>query len=225
MIFIMLNFVKFAAAALVSAALFAAPARATDQTDLIASANQTVNNLKTDPAFAQAARMLHTAKAVLIIPKLVKGGFIFGAEGGSGVLMKRSGRNWSQPAFFTLGSASFGLQIGLQQAQLIFIIMSDRALAGIVHGETKIGAGAGLTVVTLSAGAEGATTTHGGDMVVWTSGTGAYGGLTLNGSIIKPRKDWNSEYYGGDIGIMDILNDKPTSTGAVTLRQNLSTVW
>ena len=154
----MMNFAKFAVAAVLSAALFAVPARASDETELIASANQTVNNLKTDAAFAQAAKMLHTAKAVLIIPKLVKGGFIFGAEGGSGVLLKRNGRSWSQPAFFTLGSASFGLQIGLQQAQLVFIIMSDRALAGIVHGETKLGAGAGLTVVTLSAGAEGATT-------------------------------------------------------------------
>jgi lipid-binding SYLF domain-containing protein len=221
----MMNFAKFAAATVLATALFAIPALASDETDLIASANQTVNNLKTDAAFAQAARMLHTAKAVLIIPKLVKGGFIFGAEGGSGVLLKRTGRSWSQPAFFTLGSASFGLQIGLQQAQLIFIINSDRALAGIVHGETKIGAGAGLTVVTLSAGAEGATTAHGGDMVVWTSGSGAYGGLTFNGSIIKPRKDWNTEYYGGEVGIMDILNDKPTSSGAVALRQNLATVW
>ena len=116
----MLNFVRFAAVAGLAAALFAVPAQASDETDLLASANNTVNNLKTDAAFAQAARMIHEAKAVLIIPKLVKGGFIFGAEGGSGVLMKRTGRTWSQPAFFTLGSASFGLQIGLQQAQLIF---------------------------------------------------------------------------------------------------------
>jgi len=221
----MKNFAKFAAGTLLAAALFAVPAQASDETDLIASANHTVDNLKTDAAFAQAARMLHTAKAVLIIPKLVKGGFIFGAEGGSGVLLKRTGRNWSQPAFFTLGSASFGLQIGLQQAQLIFIIMSDKALAGIVHGETKLGAGAGLTVITLSAGAEGATTAHGGDMVVWTSGTGAYGGLTFNGSIVKPRKDWNTQYYGGEVGIMDILNNVPKNSEATALRENLATVW
>ncbi len=221
-----MNFAKFAvAASCCRPRCLPCPRGPSDETELIASANQTVNNLKTDAAFAQAAKMLHTAKAVLIIPKLVKGGFIFGAEGGSGVLLKRNGRSWSQPAFFTLGSASFGLQIGLQQAQLVFIIMSDRALAGIVHGETKLGAGAGLTVVTLSAGAEGATTAHGGDMVVWTSGTGAYGGLTFNGSIVKPRKDWNTEFYGGEVGIMDILNNKPRNTEAAALRQNLATVW
>ena len=73
--------------------------------------------------------------------------------------------------------------------KLVFIINSKRALRGIEKGEVKLGAGAGITVVTLSSAAEGATTTHGGDMVVWASGTGAYGGLTFNGTVIKQDKD------------------------------------
>ena len=181
----MLNFTKLAAAAAVASALFVAPALASDQTRLLDQANQTVSHLRSDPAFSQAARMIHSARAVLIVPRLVKGGFIFGAEGGAGVLLKRNGRTWSSPAFFNLASASFGLQIGLQQAELVFIIMSDRALRGIEQGESKLGAGAGLTVVTLSSAAEGATTVRGGDIVVWASGTGAYGGLTFNGSVVK----------------------------------------
>jgi lipid-binding SYLF domain-containing protein len=217
---------RLSTAAAFAAVLFAAPAAlASDQTELIDRANRTVDHLRSDPAFSQAARMIHSARAVLIVPRLVKGGFIFGAEGGDGVLLKRNGRSWSQPAFFTLGSASFGLQIGLQQAELVFIIMSDRALSGIVHGETKLGAGAGLTVVTLSAGAEGATTTHGGDMVVWTSGTGAYGGLTFNGSVVKPRNDWNVDFYGKDVGIMGVLNNKVKSRDTAALRANLANVW
>ncbi len=221
----MLNFTKLAAAAAIVSALFVAPALASDQSELIDRANRTVNHLRTDPAFSQAARMIHSARAVLIVPRLVKGGFIFGAEGGDGVLLKRSGRSWSQPAFFSLASASFGLQIGLQQAELVFIIMSDRALSGIVHGETKLGAGAGLTVVTLSSGAEGATTTHGGDIIVWSSGTGAYGGLTFNGSVVKPRNDWNADFYGKDVGIMGVLNNKVKSPDTAALRRNLATVW
>jgi lipid-binding SYLF domain-containing protein len=221
----MLTFVKLAAAAAIVSALFVAPAAASDQSDLIGRANGVVNDLRNDPSFSQAARMIHSARAVLIVPRLVKGGFIFGAEGGDGVLLKRSGRTWSQPAFFTLASASFGLQIGLQQAELVFIIMSDRALSGIVHGETKLGAGAGLTVVTLSSGAEGATTTHGGDIIVWSSGTGAYGGLTFNGSVVKPRNEWNADFYGKDVGIMGVLNNKVKSPDTAMLRRNLATVW
>ena len=84
------------------------------------------------------------------MPRLVKGGFIFGAEGGDGVLLHRTGHGWTTPQFYGMGSACFGLQIGLEQAELVFIINSKRALRGIEKGDIKLGAGAGITVVTLS---------------------------------------------------------------------------
>ena len=178
-----------------SAMIFAVPAQASDASDkakLLRNANQTVNHLKSDAAFAQAAGMIRDARAVYIVPKLIKGGFIFGAEGGTGVLLRRVKGGWSNPSYYHMGSASFGLQAGLQEAQLVFIINSDRALRGITGGNFKLGAGAGITVVTLSSGAEGATTPRGGDIVVWTSGTGAYAGLTFNGSVIKASEDLNA---------------------------------
>jgi lipid-binding SYLF domain-containing protein len=217
---------KFAAAAALLMALVAAPAaEASDQTDLLMRADRTVSHLRSDPAFAQAARMIHNARAVLIVPRLIKGGFIFGAEGGDGVLLKRSGRGWSSPAFYTLASASFGLQIGLQQAELVFIIMSDRALRGIEEGSTKLGAGAGITVVTLSSAAEGATTVRGGDIVVWSSGTGAYGGLTFNGSVVKADDDANADFYGRRATVSGILSNRFTNRGTLRLQRNLATVW
>jgi SH3 domain-containing YSC84-like protein 1 len=192
--------------------VFAAPAAlASDKGELLRDANKVVGDLKHDPAFAQAARMISGARAVYIVPKLVKAGFIFGGEGGDGVLLVRNGHRWGEPKFYGMGSASFGLQAGLEQAELVFIINSRRALEGITQGHFKLGADAGLTVVTLSSGAEGAVTPTGGDIVVWASGTGAYGGLTFNGSVIS-----------GD----DSLNATPT-TGpeATALRHNLATVW
>jgi len=184
---------KLATAAAVATMCFAVPAQAaSDKAELLRHANETVNHLRHDPAFGQARTMLDSARAVYIVPKLVKGGFIFGAEGGDGVLLKRTGKGWSTPKFYGMGSASFGLQAGLEQAELVFIINSDRALRGIEGGNFKIGANAGLTVVTLSGGAEGATTPRGGDIVVWTSATGAYGGLTVNGSVIKADDDENA---------------------------------
>lgn len=177
---------------------FAAPALAADKAEILGNADRTVTHLKHDPAFATAARMMDGARAVYIVPKLVKGGFIFGAEGGAGVLVRRTGKGgWGEPKFYDMGSASFGLQAGLEQAELVFIINSERALAGIEHGNFKLGAGAGVTVVNLSSGAEGATTAHGGDIVVWTSGTGAYAGISFNGSVISPDKDMNSTPTNG----------------------------
>ncbi|MBV9044760.1 MAG: lipid-binding SYLF domain-containing protein [Alphaproteobacteria bacterium] len=221
-----MSFAKFALAAAFLGALFAATAaQAASPDEVLADANRTVNHLRSDPAFAQAARMIHSARAVLIVPQLVKGGFIFGAEGGEGVLMKRTGRKWSSPAFFSLASASFGLQIGLQKAELVFIIMTDDALRGIQQGNAKLGAGAGLTVVTLSSAAEGATTVRGGDIVVWSSGTGAYGGLTFNGSVVKPNDDDNEDFYGRGATVSGILANQYRNRATAALQANIARVW
>ena len=208
------SLLKLATAAALATVCFTLPARASvedDKAELLRDANRTVNHLRTDPAFGTARTMLQGAEAVYIVPHLVKGGFIFGAEGGSGVLLHRTGKGWSNPRFYHMGSASFGLQIGLEKAELVFIINSKRALRGIEKGEVKLGAGAGITVVTLSGGAEGATTAHGGDMVVWTSGTGAYGGLTFNGTVIKQDKEMNAV--------------PATGPAAQALRKNLASIW
>jgi len=196
----------------VAAAATSVPAQAaSDSVQLLRDADATVTNLKHDPSFAEARKMIQSARAVYIVPKLVKGGFIFGAEGGDGVLLVRNGHGWSAPKFYGMGSASFGLQAGLEQAQLVFIINSEAALKGIQSGNFKIGGNAGITVATLSGGAEGDTTTHGGDIVVWTSATGAYGGLTFNGSVIKADDDENAAPL--------------PAAGVTALRHNLATVW
>ena len=214
-----------AAAALAVTVVASTAAQASDESRLVDRAARVAEHMKSDPAFGTAQSMLRNAKAVLIIPGLVKGGFIFGAEGGDGVLLKRTGRNsWSGPAFYAMGSASFGLQIGLQKAEIVMLIMSDRALRGIQHDNFKIGAGAGITAVTLSSGAEGATSGRGGDIVVWTSGTGAYGGLTFNGSALKPLHDWNRDYYGHRVAVGEILSGGAHNADSRGLQGELSSI-
>lgn len=218
-------FMLAAAAALAFGASFV-PATASDQTDLLRRATKTAEHMKRDPSFEAARRMLRNARAIVIVPSLVKGGFIFGAEGGNGVLLARTGHGWSNPAFYTLGSASFGLQIGLEQAEIVLLIMSDRALRAVERSQFKFGAGAGLTVVTLSGGAEGATAPNlSGDIVVWTSATGAYGGLTLNGSIIKSREEWDEDFYGHPVAVPQIVSGRARNPEANPLRDELASLW
>jgi lipid-binding SYLF domain-containing protein len=203
----------------------AAASRAADQQILVDQSERTVDHMRSDPAFGPARDMLNRARGVLIIPSLVKGGFIFGAEGGNGVLMERRGTNWSEPAFYTLGSASFGLQAGLEKAEIVMIVMSDRALRAIEDGNVKLGAGGGLTVVTLSGGAEVATAGNlSGDLVLWTSATGLYGGITLNGSVIQPRNEWNDDYYGHRTSVQEILSNKVRNPDSNVLRAKLTEV-
>jgi lipid-binding SYLF domain-containing protein len=224
----MKRFLNLAAAAALAATLigFGHAARAADEMSILAHANATVSDLKHDPVFSKARATLRNARAVLIVPALVKGGFIFGAEGGSGVLLVRAHRGWSQPVFYSLGSASFGLQIGLEQAQLVMFIMSDRALLGIEQGKVKLGAGAGLTVITLGASAEAATPGNlSGDILVWAVAKGAYGGITLNGSIVAPQDSNNAAFYGRPVTVRDVLTDQVSNPASASLRANLATVW
>jgi lipid-binding SYLF domain-containing protein len=214
------------AAAFAGSLIGLGPALAADEASVLAHATATVSDLKRDPIFGNARRTLRNARAVLIVPALVKGGFIFGAEGGDGVLLARTRHGWSQPAFYTLGSASFGLQIGLEQAQLVMFIMSDRALRGIEQGKFKLGAGAGLTVITLGASAEAATPANlAGDIIVWAVAKGAYGGLTLNGSIVAPQDSNNADFYGRRVSVHDILMDRVSNPAAANLRASLARTW
>src|SRR6478736_844119 len=115
-------FSALAGVAVLAALSFATPAAAADKGELLRDANVTVNHLKSDPAFATAARMMRGARAVYIVPHLIKGGFVFGAEGGAGVLIRRAGNGWGDPKFYDMASASFGFQAGLEKAELVFII-------------------------------------------------------------------------------------------------------
>ncbi|MBV9061519.1 MAG: hypothetical protein JOY77_01150, partial [Alphaproteobacteria bacterium] len=90
----------------------------------------------------------------------------------------------------------------------------------------KIGAGAGLTVVTLGAGAEAATAGNlSGDIILWAVAKGAYGGLTLNGSIIAQQENNNADFYGRQVTVHDILTNRVANPAAAPLRANLASVW
>jgi lipid-binding SYLF domain-containing protein len=221
----LLNWTAAAVFALGLIGLAHTPAKAADPTTILANASATVTDLKRDPVFLNARSTLRNARAVLIVPRLIKGGFVFGAEGGEGVLVARTRHGWSAPAFYTLGSASFGLQIGLEQAELVMFIMSDRALRGIEAGKIKLGAGAGITVVTLGASGEAATPVNlAGDIIVWSVAKGVYGGLTLNGSVIAPQDDTNAEVYRARVSASDIVAGRVRSPAGARLRANLSGV-
>jgi lipid-binding SYLF domain-containing protein len=198
---------------------------ASEQTEVLDRASRTIEHMKSDPAFERARSMMKDAKAVLVIPSLVRGGFVFGAEGGTGVLMAKNGAAWSEPAFYTMGSASFGLQAGLEQTEVVMLIMSDRALEALTRAEFKFGAGASLTLVDLSAGASANTAPNlSGDIIIWTSGKGLYGGLTLNGSVVKARDEWNPAFYGKPTPVNDILANRVRAPGANPIRQQLSSL-
>jgi len=188
-------------------------------------ARKVLADLRHDKAFGNAGDLIRRAKAVLIVPRLIKGGFIVGGEGGNGVLMVRRRTGWSDPAFYAIGAASFGLQAGLEQSELILLVMSEKGLNGIMQDQFKIGAQAGITVVTLGSGVEGALSgANLPDIVVWSSTTGLYGGLTLNGSVIRSQPNLDAAYYGRPMTTHDVLFGNQHTAQAAALRREIDAI-
>jgi len=214
------------AALLAATAALAAPIGAQAQSSqqvTIDGARKVLTDLRHDKAFGNAEQLLRQARGVFIVPRLVKGGFIVGGEGGNGVLMVRNRGRWSAPAFYAIGAASFGLQVGLEQSELIMLIMTQKGLDGVLRDNFKIGAQAGISVVTLGSGVEGAI---GGasppDIVVWSSSTGLYGGLTVDGSVIRARPNLDAAFYGHPVTTRDVLFGSVESPNAAALRREMN---
>jgi lipid-binding SYLF domain-containing protein len=212
---------------LLAAGSLAAPfARAADTVaDLegtIHGAEKVLADIRHDKAFGNARQLLRSARGVMIVPQLLKGGFIVGGEGGQGVIMVRTNAGWSQPAFYVIGAASLGLQIGAEAAEMVLFFMTEKGLQGVLRNEFKIGAQAGLTVITLGSNVEGAI---GGptppDIVVWASASGLYGGLTIDGSIIRAEPNKDSLFYGRRVTSRDVLYGGLESPRTGTLRREL----
>ena len=166
---------------------------------LVSRAADSVERMKLDPNLKVLMTHLDTARAVVVLPHVYKAGFFGGAEGGSGVLLARQpGGGWSGPAFYTLAAGSFGLQIGIQDTEVVLIVRSEKALNAILQHQAKLGADGGITVGVFGAGVEGATTTNvGADVLaIARSRLGLYGGVTLEGSGLVRRNDLNEAVHG-----------------------------
>jgi SH3 domain-containing YSC84-like protein 1 len=214
------------AAALAVPFLTAVPAGAdAKRQSLVDSCLETARKVLGGKDFPDAAKLMTNARAVLIIPELVQGGFILGAAGGRGVLMVRTRpKDWSSPAFYGMASGSLGLQIGAKVSEIVFIIRTEKGLNAILDHKFKFGAEAGITLVAVGIGAEGATTTAAGaDIVAFSNSVGLFAGASIEGSYLDADNDWNALYYGPGATTKAIVLDRRfTKPGAEPIRQYLA---
>jgi len=142
-------------------------------------------------------REMKTAKGVVVFPEVLKAAFVVGGEGGNGVLLARKpDGTWTYPAFYTMGAGSVGFQIGGQASEIVLVLRNESAVDAVIKHQGKLGADMEVTVGTIGAGVEGATTTNvGADIMVFARSAGVYGGLSLEGAVLAKRNDWNEAYY------------------------------
>jgi lipid-binding SYLF domain-containing protein len=165
-------------------------------------AQKTLSNFMRDPNMTWIQENLPAAKAVLIVPKVTKVGFVFGGSGGRGVLLVR-GENgkWNGPAFYNLGAASAGFQAGVSVSEIVMVVMTDKGVNSLLSDSMKLGGDASVAAGPTGAGAAVATA----DIVAFSRTKGLYGGVNVEGSVVKPENDWNSAYYGKPVLPPDIL--------------------
>ncbi len=174
-----------------------------DLANLVDRATNTFYDFMRDPDMGWVRSNLKRAKAILIIPRSYKGGFIIGAEGGTGVLLARDEKagTWSYPAFYSMGTLSFGLQIGGKVSEIILLIMTEKGKAAILSPSFKLGADVSVAAGPVGAGAEAKTF----DVLAFARSKGIFGGISISGAVITERDSLNEMYYGKKIRPVDIL--------------------
>ena len=213
-------------AAAFAAVLCAGPALAqSEQQQLVDRATLAAQLMLNDTDGRDAQSVLRRARATMICPQIFRAGFLLGGQGGSCVLVARAGGgSWSAPAFYGLGGGSIGFQAGVQDAEVMLIIMSDRGLQAVMDSQFKLGADATATFVDLGGGVEGATTAAlRADIVGFTRARGLYAGISLGGTLMSSKSDWNTAYYGRPVAAQQIVVGVEVSNpGADPLREVLS---
>jgi lipid-binding SYLF domain-containing protein len=198
----------------------AGQAQANGQQRVVERARLALDSFLDDPIFEEMRVYVQNAYAVLVVPEMLKGGFIFGAEYGIGVLLVRDSQTgaWGQPAFYSVYGGSFGLQIGGQTSDVVFTIMNQRAVEQLTAHGIKLGADAGMAAGRLGVSVGAATTTHfGEDIYVFAKNKGLFGGFWLDGTYIHPTDDWNAAFYGRPVDASEIVREQPTVMASAQL--------
>jgi lipid-binding SYLF domain-containing protein len=191
--------------AAVSAAAFIPVANAqTEQQKLVASAETTFNNFLRDPEMTWFQQNIGRAKAVLIAPEIVKAGFILGGSGGRAVLVAKDAKSgkWAGPAFYTMATGSVGFQAGVSVSETVTLVMTEKGLNSLLASSFKMGGDASVAAGPVGAGAKADVVA---DLVAFSRAKGIYGGLNLDGTVVKTSDDWNDTYYGKKVLPPDIL--------------------
>ena len=208
----------------VLASLLPMAARAqSEQQTLVDRATLSLQEMLGPSAPSDFRNLIRKARGALICPQVFKAGFFFGGEGGGCVMVGRLQSGWTAPAFYGMGNGSFGLQFGIQDAEVVLIVLTEKGLRALLDSQFKFGADAGIAVATFGGGVQGSTTAalH-ADIVAFQRSRGLFAGIALDGGIIGTRSGWNEAYYGHPIGAHQIiLQGEGNNPGAEPLREVL----
>jgi len=161
--------------------------------------------------------ILRSATCVAVVPGMVKGAFVFGAQYGQGVVTCRTGHGWSAPVFIRMAGGSFGFQIGGQATDLILIAVNDRGMQDLLKNKFKIGGDASAAAGPV--GREGQASTDwkmNAELLSYSRNKGLFAGIDLDGTSVSQNHEDTELYYGAPEDFNKVLRgDVSVPAGAV----------
>lgn len=189
--------------------------------ELVDAALKSFGRIVADPSLGWFRETMRDAQGILIVPGLIRLGFIVGGAGGSGVFLAREaqGQSWSYPAFVRLNGGSLGLQVGASVSEVALIVTTDQGMRAMLSPSFQLGVDVSVAAGPLGGGAKIATA----DVVAVSRSRGLYGGLSLEAALITMREELNEAYYGQPVRPAEILmRGKVSNLGAEPLRTVLA---
>src|SRR6516164_4280055 len=153
--------------------------------------------------------ILESAKCVAVVPSMLKGGFVVGANYGKGVATCRTRTGWSAPAPFRIAGGSVGFQIGGEAADVVMIVVNDKGMKELLSSKFKLGADASVAAGPVGRHAEGDTDWKmRAEVLTYSWARGVFAGLTVNGAVIEQDNEATRDFYGHPASFRDILQGR-----------------
>ena len=181
-----------------------------DEARRIHDATEDLAELTATPESGIPRNLLERAEAIIVIPSLVKGGFIVGGKHGKGIvsIRDRSTNSWSAPAFINMTGGSVGWQIGVESVDLVLLVMNKDGMKNLLQDKFTIGAEGSATVGPVGRTGKAATDAQlQAQILSWSRSQGAFLGAALDGSVVKPDDSRNEAVYGKGTTAKSILLD------------------
>jgi len=186
-------------------ALAAITAQAATEQQIVNDAAHTLRQFQRMPETSIPASVLRNARGLAII-SVIKAGFIVSGKGGEGVVVARTGHGWSGPSFIGTGGAGWGLQIGAQRTEFVFVLNTNAAVRAFSKdGNVTLGADVSATAGPVGRDLQAGVTPRAA-VYTYSRSQGLFAGVSLEGAIIATQKSANARYYGRPVGSRAILS-------------------
>ncbi|VAX31737.1 hypothetical protein MNBD_NITROSPINAE05-1446 [hydrothermal vent metagenome] len=181
-----------------------------DQRELLVESIQVLEEVQKSPDKQIPASLISKARAIIVFPTMLKGGFMIAARYGTGVAIVRNSKTgkWGPPAFVKTYGGSFGFQIGAEAVDLVLLVMTKRGIKGLLKTKFTLGADIAVTAGPVGRHAEAGTdVTFKGEIYSYSRSKGAFAGVSVKGAVINADEDANWAYYNRHLSSKDILID------------------